>query len=140
MMKVKFKAMDKDTKEWLYFNIDKDISKLFKIDHDTVCMCTGLQDANGKDIYEGDILARSDKRDSDQIGYLEYGHFSLWSEWEDGDEVYGFSEVSTFPFVTSMISYLKDNCNLYIIGNIYTDKDLVERINRENEINININF
>ena len=74
-----FKAKRKDNGEWVYgyyvseFNKKLKINKYFILNDEeenfieilpaTLCQCTGLQDIDGKDIFENDIVEINDKFD-----------------------------------------------------------------------------
>lgn len=89
MMKVKFKAMDKETRKWLYFDLDKNMSKISRIDHGTACICTGLKDDSGNDIYEGDILVYIDDTDQKDI-YVGMIRYNVLTDADWSECGYGF--------------------------------------------------
>lgn len=92
--------------------IDKDSVKDHEIvgwnrDHNLVLMqFTGLQDRNGKDIYEGDIL---------QDSYYGKPQYVRWN-----DTIPGFG----MSFKTGATTNIPGNCE--IIGNIHENPELLE--------------
>lgn len=82
MREIKFRALDRATKKMEYFyslDITEDNTGLIcqgdagSIDLETLGQYTGLDDINGKEIYEGDILV------SEQSNY-EFTYLITWDE------------------------------------------------------------
>lgn len=113
------------------------VSFLYTIFHNpkfTLMQFIGLQDKNGKDIYEGDIIKR---KDSDKIGVIQFarGVFGInWDykensnpEWNNG-RMYG-----SWGALHNLRSVDDDILQKFeIIGNIYENPELMENINGNN--------
>lgn len=86
----------------------------FLIDPETVCQYTGLTDREGKKIFEGDIVRRSDLHNAKEpsIGFIEYDteNTSFLIHWTD---IQNYS--ATFPW--------KDR--IEVIGNIFDNPELI---------------
>ena len=130
MREIKFRAWDNEEKwmvDGLYISFDGDIFTDDVDPHDTpykemelanaeryeLMQFTGLKDANGKEIYEGDVL-----RDSESIVIVKFvdGEFSvdyrtIGGKWRNYSSLFGYLE-----------DYEGE-----IIGNIYETPELIER-------------
>ena len=85
-------------------------NKVFK---ETVGQYTGLHDKNGKEIYEGDIV-KSFFVDTDEAGNEIYKYYIIEVKY---DEVLCSYKIDKFM-------------NLEVIGNIYENKELLNKTNR----------
>lgn len=128
MRTIKFRGKSLDGKEWyhgdLEYNRVGNIARIHTYDKDgyyirqyyvnpnTVGQFTGLQDKNGKDIYEGDIICFVDglKRVND--------------EWIDNKHIYEV-EYSGAAF-RGILGLSECTDAVEIIGNIYDNPDLLK--------------
>lgn len=119
MREIKFRAWDKESKEM--FNIfdgshDNWFLPSWK-DKYNVMQYTGLKDKDGAEIYEGDIIKNASGEDFDIISIIEFskGTFCLK---EKGNQQYDYIENPLYEW----------NCECEVIGNIYENKELLEKI------------
>ena len=126
MRQIKFKGKRIDNGEWVigyYYEFDErhfildytlntyHISSVtqirFEVDPDTVSQFTGLEDRNGKEVYENDIVSFPVK------------HKNLLVEWNDDLCVYQFSDGS---LINSGDNY---SAILFVIGNAFDNPELL---------------
>lgn len=74
---------------------------------------TGLHDKNGKEVFDGDILANSDRDDDDNIYVCEYDNSQA-------------SFLFTSPFDCECLEQNDYVSDLVIIGNRYENEDLLK--------------
>lgn len=117
---IKFRAWDKELLEMIppkkimcgqlgmLIDTDKEWTDVsYSMDRFNVMQYTGLKDKNGKEIYEGDLL-------NDSNGYI-------WLvSWNDN---HGCYQVTNDNIVVEII----DNDNEVVVGNIYSNPELVTR-------------
>ena len=109
MREIKFRAWDKERKEWQHFTLQELITGQATIiwpKLDDWCQYTGLKDRNGKEIYEGDVI------DDGQKWLVKYSGcaFMPW----------GGKPTGYYP------DKLRYPSNFIVIGNIYENPDLVK--------------
>lgn len=94
--------------QWLLYPDNENIEDVI------IEQCTGLKDKNGKLIFEGDIV----KSKFNGLGRIIYNHAALVVAWKEEVCFYGHKTTSTpIPL---------DVEHIEVIGNIHTDKNLLE--------------
>jgi uncharacterized phage protein (TIGR01671 family) len=96
MREIKFRGKSIDNEEWVYGSYQADVLCMGRhtiiysdreglycedeVDPETVGQFTGLLDKNGKEIYEGDVVANSG-----YLGIVEWSSEMLWFHVDFGD-------------------------------------------------------
>ena len=126
MRTIRFRGKSKKIGEWLYGDLVRNVEGAFaivppfemsmndycgnyEVDKETIGQFTGLFDESGRAVYEGDLLG----------GYNDV----IMVVWFDG----GFCE--SISDLVEPLKYL-DVENREVIGNIYDNKELLERVKK----------
>lgn len=121
--KIKFRMKDKQG-EWQYVEMTCSIIEALKdpvipggidIDENTIGQYTGIDDKNGKEIYEGDIVYCQTK----------YGKAKAIIKFIDGKFVAYWDSILTHPQNGHCIACYEINKRFEVIGNIYEDIELL---------------
>ena len=121
--KIKFRMKDKQG-EWQYVEMVCSIIEALKdpvtpggidIDENTIGQYTGLDDKNGKEIYEGDIVYCQTK----------YGKAKAIIKFIDGKFVAYWDSILTHPQNGHCIACYEINKRFEVIGNIYDNPELL---------------
>jgi hypothetical protein len=109
MREIKFRAWDK--KKMHYFNPFNQSTEFMRNNFDgrnEIMQFTGLQDKNGKDIFEGDVVS----------------HYPHWCDGRTKTEVKYDDEIAEFrPFGSSDWALEAKDCE--VIGNVFDNPDLL---------------
>lgn len=127
MREIKFRAWDKNKKEWLFdFRLhphgsvmkvvgEKDGKWQYSTNiHEDIELVqfTGLKDKNGKEIYEGDILIQSP---------------GFGCEWKSRIGLVKYEFASFWLVLKKQVFILDDHdCQFEVIGNIYENPELLK--------------
>lgn len=135
MREIKFRSFDKNKKVMIY-DFDQSLSKYYKIRpgnsihqivyqigllFDSLMQCTGTQDNNEKDIYEGDFIKIKDHSDEIQVVVFWRNMFcaeSLWGKSQNEKSHFNWktwANISGEPYIPE------------VIGNIYQNPELLEK-------------
>lgn len=126
MREIKFRGKDIKSDMWAYGDlhtlcdmpyIDTEESaypfagKRSFINPDTIGQYTGLNDKNGDEIYEGDIVGCTLLDEKERIGAVQYHNGCFWFICTNG-----FSD-----------EYLVNMCDKEVIGNVYDNPELLKK-------------
>ena len=104
-------------KNYIY---DKSLEGEFLVDENTICQYTGLNDKNGKKIFEGDIV-----RYGEISGEVKFALHE--SNWQIGKYNQGF--FVTFPkeyLLRNELGYWRNK--IVVAGNVFDNPDLLEDV------------
>lgn len=138
MKELKFRAWDNFHKVMIYdgfskfyelfikFNGDieginkKDLSFAFITQYFNLTQFTGIQDKNGKDIFEGDIITKNFKNGKENIRKRRI------VEWNNNLACFEVFQYN--PDIESENDAIKNNSEYYVIGNIYENANLLKGV------------
>lgn len=125
-----FKGKEKDSGKWLEWNAIAGIPHNVTILTNTICQCTGLEDKNGKLIYENDIVSHKYKKYTEKAtDYTLFGCIEKRKnyviKWDNTMVYCGFryhNSRNIFQFKNGTVSNGDDE----VIGNIFDNPELLE--------------
>lgn len=96
------------------------------IDLDTIGQYTGLKDANGKEIYEGDLVKSSfSNRVFGMVAWNTRGYFYIMESFFINED---YEEQDRRPLGEMLrLSIENKPCNFTVIGNIHDNPELIEK-------------
>lgn len=129
MREIKFRAWSKLLNKMLsHEDLNKALKNLTKIEYiagiflplnsdNEIMQYTGLNDKNGNEIYEGDILKGTTKGNSDEILAITY------VKWDRG-QFDLFTEMTSDSWEDALFNYMQF-FDVEVIGNIYENPELL---------------
>lgn len=138
MREILFRGKRMDNREWIYGdllqNIDavkireqeksiRAIAKSFTVDPETVGEYTGLTDANGKKIFEGDIIQyQPDNALAPLRSFVVY---------DASEYSYPAFDLAKHDYEANGLQCAHEDCCCEVIGNIYDNPELLEKQNEQ---------
>ena len=134
MREIKFRVWDEEKKKMLYEG-----TNILGVDGFDYMQYTGLNDKNGKEIYEGDVVKINDDNQWwDYVYTVAYVDFFFGSFiFRNVRDVYDFVDFGLFSHVgdgTDKRWNPKKHKKFRVVGNIYENPELITNIDREIEI------
>lgn len=130
MREIKFRAWDKEHKEWVKYSITDNIpifchnTSRWRTDKEgerfTLCQYTGLKDNNDREIYEGDIVRAV--------------VFSKWigvAKYSDKNQAFVFECIDK-NYRGNIVFMSQFDQGFKILGNIYENPEMLEEISNDN--------
>ncbi len=114
MRAIKFRAWDTFDKKMVYFSLGEGI----RLHDRVITQFTGLLDKNGKEIYEGDILATYE---GEEMGWYSAGQV-YW--WEDSAS-FILADKETYMSEDEYADDPQEWNDYEVIGNIYETPELL---------------
>lgn len=131
MREIKFRGKGKDTGDWVYGDLrHQKVGDFYEIDGwtvntDTIGQFTGLHDKNGKEIYEGDIVATKLNDKIITVGDIQFHCGVFGAEWryakKDKTMVGSWGQRHNLRRLDDDIIE-----NIEVIGNIYDNPELIK--------------
>lgn len=99
---------------------------LTPVERDTIGQYTGLKDANGKEIYEGDLVKSSfSNRVFGMVAWNTHGYFYIMDSFFINED---YEEQDRRPLGEMLkLSIENKPCNFTVIGNIHDNPELIEK-------------
>lgn len=132
MREIKFRTWSKLLNKMLsHEDLNKTLKNLTKIEYiagiflplnsdNEIMQYTGLNDKNGNEIYEGDILKGTTKGNSDEILAITY------VKWDRG-QFDLFTEMTSDSWEDALFNYMQF-FDVEVMGNIYENPELLEEV------------
>lgn len=120
MKEIKFRVWNKlVNKMYSHKKLEEILVNLTKSDNE-IMQYTGLNDKNGNEIYEGDILKGTTKGNSDEILAITY------VKWDRG-QFDLFTEMTSDSWEDALFNYMQF-FDVEVMGNIYENPELLDKI------------